>query len=155
MPYYESVYIARPDISAQQVEALTQQFTTIISENGGSVGKTEYWGLRNLAYRIKKSRKGHYVMMNLDAPNAAVAEMERHMRLSEDVIRILTIRVDELEEEPSVVMQSRGSRDHGRGRNEHRGRHDHRDRGDRDRGDRPQRTSEASSDSKTTPSGDK
>ena len=114
--FYESVYIARPDISAAQVEALTQRLTEIIETSGGRVTKNEYWGLKNLSYRIKKNRKGHYSLLNIDAPSEAVGEYERNMRLSEDVLRYLTVRVDELEENPSVMM-TRGSRDdRGRGR---------------------------------------
>ena len=111
MPLYESVFIARQDISAAQVEGLTEQFSALLQENGGEVRKKEYWGLRNLAFRIKKNRKGHYVLFNIDAPPAAVAEMERNMGISEDVIRFLTVRVDTLEEEPSIVLRSTGSRD--------------------------------------------
>ncbi len=116
MPLYECVFIARQDISATQVESLVSQFSGIIEENGGKVAGSEMWGLRNLAYRVKKNRKGHYVLLNLDSPSPAVQEMERNMRLSEDVIRYLTVRVDELEEGPSVVMQSRHSRDDRGGR---------------------------------------
>lgn len=111
MPLYESVYIARPDISATQVEALTADMTKILEENGGKVTKDEYWGLKSLAYRIKKNRKGHYSLMNIDAPAAALTEMERNMRLHEDVLRYMSIRVDEHEDEPSVMMQSKSSRD--------------------------------------------
>ena len=111
MAFYECVFIARPDISTQQVDGLTEQFSGILAENGGKVAGTEYWGLKNLAYRIKKNRKGHYVMMNLDTPPAALLEMERNMRLNEDIIRMLTIRVDALEEGPSIVMQTKNSRD--------------------------------------------
>jgi small subunit ribosomal protein S6 len=111
MPLYENVFIARQDISGAQVDALADAFTQLVADNGGEVKKREYWGLRNLAYRMRKNRKGHYVLMNLSAPPAAVAELERTMRINEDVIRYITIRVDELEEGPSVVMQSRGSRD--------------------------------------------
>ena len=111
MPLYESVYIARPDISPAQVEALTADWTKILEDNGGKVTKDEYWGLKSLAYRIKKNRKGHYSLMNIDASPAALAELERNMRLSEDVLRYLSIRVDEHEEGPSVMMQNRGSRD--------------------------------------------
>ena len=110
MPYYENVFIARQDISPQQVDLLTEEFSKLVSDNGGEVPKTEYWGVRGLTYRIKKSRKGHYVLMNLDAPPDSVQELERQMRLHEDVIRYMTIRVDELEEGPSVMMQSRGGR---------------------------------------------
>ena len=108
MAYYESVFIARQDVSAAQVDGLTDGFSKIIQDQGGKVAKKEYWGLRNLAFRIKKNRKGHYVLFNLDAPAAAIKEMERNMRISEDVIRFLTVRVEELEEGPSAVMQSRG-----------------------------------------------
>ncbi len=118
MPLYESVYIARPDISAAQVEALTDSLSKILEENGGKVTKNEYWGLKSLAYRIKKNRKGHYSLMNIEAPAAALSEMERNMRLNEDVLRYMSIRVDEHEEGPSVMMQNKGGRDgrEGRGR---------------------------------------
>ena len=111
MPLYENVFIARQDISGAQVDALADTFTQLVADNGGEVKKREYWGLRNLMYRMRKNRKGHYVLLNLSAPPAAVAELERTMRINEDVIRYMTIRVDELEDGPSVVMQSRGSRD--------------------------------------------
>jgi small subunit ribosomal protein S6 len=111
MPLYENVFIARQDVSGAQVDALADTFTQLVADNGGEVRKREYWGLRNLAYRMRKNRKGHYVLLHLSAPPAAVAELERTMRINEDVIRYLTIRVGELEEGPSVVMQSRGSRD--------------------------------------------
>jgi len=123
VPLYESVYIARPDISATQVETLTADMTKILEENGGKVTKDEYWGLKSLAYRIKKNRKGHYSLMNIDAPAAALTEMERNMRLHEDVLRYMSIRVDEHEEEPSVMMQSKSSRDdrdRGRGQDDDR-----------------------------------
>jgi small subunit ribosomal protein S6 len=125
VPYYESVFVARPDISAAQVEALTESMKEIVSGNGGAVTKAEYWGLKTLAYRIKKSRKGHYSLLNLDAPAAAVKEMERNLGLNEDVIRFMTVRVDELEEEPSVMMRNKGARDD-------RPRRDHDDRPPRD-----------------------
>jgi len=111
VPLYESVYIARPDISSTQVEALTADMTKILEENGGKVTKDEYWGLKSLAYRIKKNRKGHYSLLNIDCPPAALSEMERNMRIHEDVLRYMSIRVDEHEEEPSVMMQSKSSRD--------------------------------------------
>jgi small subunit ribosomal protein S6 len=131
VPLYESVYIARPDISATQVETLTAVMTKILEENGGKVTKDEYWGLKSLAYRIKKNRKGHYSLLNIDCPAAALTEMERNMRLHEDVLRYMSVRVDEHEEEPSVMMQSKSSRDD-------------RDR-DRDRGrDRPKTETAAS-----------
>ena len=118
MPLYESVYIARPDISATQVETLTGEFSKIIEDNGGKIAKDEYWGLKSLAYRIKKNRKGHYSLMNIDCPAAALSEMERNMRLNEDVIRYMSIRVDEHEEDPSVMMQNKSSRDERRSRDD-------------------------------------
>ena len=142
MPLYECVYIARQDVAAPQVEALTAQFSNVIEEQGGKIAKTEYWGLKTLSYRMKKNRKGHYVLMNIDAPSPAVAEMERLMRINEDVLRTLTVRVEELEEGPSAMMQARSSRDGprrdrgGRDRDRDRGDRGDRDRGDRDRGDR-------------------
>ena len=111
MPYYESVYIARPDITAAQVEALTESMSAITADGGGKVAQTEYWGLKSLAYRIKKNRKGHYTMMTLDAPALAVKEFERNLRLNEDVLRLMTIRVEELNDEPSVMMKNKNSRD--------------------------------------------
>jgi small subunit ribosomal protein S6 len=117
MPFYENVFIARQDISSAQVDALADAFTTVVTEHGGQITKREYWGLRNISYRIKKNRKGHYMMFNLDAPPAAVSELERNMRINEDVLRYLTVRVDELEAGPSAVMLNRGrgdERDRGR-----------------------------------------
>jgi small subunit ribosomal protein S6 len=111
MALYENVFIARQEISSAQVDALADQFNTILTENGGAIKKKEYWGLRSLAFRIKKNRKGHYVLLNIDAPAAAVHELERQMRINEDILRFLTIRVDELEEGPSAMMQSRGRDD--------------------------------------------
>ena len=111
MALYENIFIARQDISGAQVDALADTFTQLLTDNGGEVKKREYWGLRNLAYRMRKNRKGHYVLLNIDAPAAAIAELERTMRINEDVIRYLTIRVNALDEGPSVIMQSRGSRD--------------------------------------------
>jgi small subunit ribosomal protein S6 len=107
MPFYENVFIARQDISTAQVEALADAFATIVAEQGGKIEKREYWGLRNLAYRVKKNRKGHYMLFNLDAPPAAVNELERNMRINEDVLRYLTVHVDALEEGPSAMMQAR------------------------------------------------
>jgi len=133
MTNYETVMIARPDISAQQVEQINEEMTALLTENGGEIKKTEYWGLRNLAYRIKKNRKGHYVLYNVTAPAAALQEMERVMRLHDDVLRYMSIRVEEHEEGPSIQMQSRGGRDGGRG-----GRRDGGRPGGRD-GDRPAR----------------
>ena len=111
MSLYESTFIIRHDMSAQQVEQLAESFSEIIKNNGGDVTKTEHWGLKTLAYRIKKHRKGHYVFFNLDAPSAAVQEYERNLRLNEDVLRYLTIRVDALDPEPTPMMQARASRD--------------------------------------------
>jgi small subunit ribosomal protein S6 len=107
MAFYEHVFLTRQDVSGQRVDELVEQFKGVIETNGGKVGKTEYWGLKGLAFRINKNRKAHYTMMNLDAPHAAVSEMERQMRINEDVLRFLTVRVDELEEEPSVQMQKK------------------------------------------------
>ena len=107
MPLYEHVFLARQDVSGQRVDELVEQFKGVIDAGGGSVGKTEYWGLKSLPFRIKKNRKAHYSLMNIDAPHDAVAEMERQMGLNEDVIRFITIRMDELEEEPSVQMQKK------------------------------------------------
>ena len=132
MALYEHVFLARQDISQQQVEALVEQYKTLIGEYEGSVGKVEYWGLKTIAYRINKNRKAHYVLMNIDAPSAAIVEMERQMRINEDVMRFMTIRVEEHEEEQSAMMQKR-DRDDRRGG----GRGDRNDRGPRgDRGDR-------------------
>jgi small subunit ribosomal protein S6 len=120
MPFYENVFIARQDISAAQADTLAETFSNVIAENGGKVTKKENWGLRNIAYRIKKNRKGHYVLLNIDAPPAAVQEMERQMRISEDILRYLTTRVEELEEGPSAMMRrsrdddERGPREGGR-----------------------------------------
>ena len=111
MPLYENVFIARQDISGAQVDALADGFTQLIQEQGGEVKKREYWGLRNLAYRMNKNRKGHYILFNIDAPSAAISELERTMRINEDVMRYLTIRVDAHEEGPSAVMLNRGSRE--------------------------------------------
>lgn len=140
MPLYEHVFLARQDVSTQQVEGLQQTFRSLIEENGGKVGKTEYWGLKSLSYRVKKNRKAHYTLMNIDAPHEAVAEMERQMGLSTDVIRFLTVRVDEHEDGPSAMMRrsDRDERDGRRGPRRDRD-HDRGDRGDRDRGDRGDR----------------
>src|SRR5665213_3736676 len=107
MPLYEHVFIARQDVSTPQVEALADTFAALIAEQGGKVEKREYWGLRNLAYRMNKNRKGHYMLFNLDAPAAAVSELERNMRINEDILRYLTIRVEAHETEPSAMLQSR------------------------------------------------
>jgi small subunit ribosomal protein S6 len=110
MPFYETVYIARQDLGQAQVDALTEGFTKIIKTGSGKVHKTENWGLRTLAYRISKNRKGHYVLIETDAPPAAVQEMERNMRLNEDVLRYLTVREEALSTGPSVVID-RSNRD--------------------------------------------
>ncbi len=112
MPLYECVFIVRQDIPANQVETIAQTFADIVVNDGGKVTKTEQWGLRNLAYRINKNKKGHYVLFNLDAPPAAIAEMERNMRLHEDVLRFLTVKVEKLEDGPSVMLR-REDRDEG------------------------------------------
>ncbi|MDH3240512.1 MAG: 30S ribosomal protein S6 [Alphaproteobacteria bacterium] len=137
MPLYESVFIARQDISSSQAEGLMDSFAEIITNSGGSVSKKEYWGLRNLAYRIKKNRKGHYALLNIDAPPAAISEMERNMRLHDDILRFLTIKVEELSDEPSPILRSREERG-GRG-----------GRGRREFGDRPPRR-----DDRPAPAGD-
>ncbi|MBS0520068.1 MAG: 30S ribosomal protein S6 [Proteobacteria bacterium] len=104
MALYENVFIARQDVPATQVEALTNQFSELVTNLGGTVSKKEYWGLRSLTFRIKKNRKGHYTLLNIDAPPAAVKELERTMSINEDILRYLTVRVDTLEEGPSAVM---------------------------------------------------
>jgi small subunit ribosomal protein S6 len=139
MPFYENVFIARQDVSTQQVEALAQQFADIVAANGGSVTKTETWGLRSLTYRIKKNRKGHYVLLNVDAPPAALAELERNQRLNEDVLRYLSVRVEELEAGPSALLQSRSRDERGRGERGERG---ERERRPRERDEERGRTSE-------------
>ncbi len=110
MPLYEHVFLARQDVSNAQIEALTKEYTALIEEGGGKVTKSEYWGLKSLAYKIKKSRKAHFSLLNIDAPHDAVAEMERRMGLSTEVLRFLTLKVDEHETEPSVMMR-KGDRD--------------------------------------------
>jgi small subunit ribosomal protein S6 len=152
MPLYEHVYLARQDVSTQQVEDLTKQFTTVIEGLGGKVTKNEYWGVKSLNFRIKKNRKAHFTLLNVDAPAAALTEVERQQRINEDVLRYLTVRVDELEEGPSAMMRKverdrerdeRGGFGGGFGGGG--GRFGDRDRGDRgdrfggDRGDRPPR----------------
>jgi small subunit ribosomal protein S6 len=128
MALYENVFIARQDVPATTVETLTTQFEELVKGLGGTVSKKEYWGLRSLNFRIKKNRKGHYTLLNIDAPSAAVKEMERTMSINEDIIRYLTVRVDALEEGPSAVMQRSSEKSDRPGG----------DRGDR-WGDRPRR----------------
>jgi small subunit ribosomal protein S6 len=123
MAFYEHVFLARQDVSGQRVDELVEQFKGVIESGGGKVGKTEYWGLKSLAFRVKKNRKAHYTLMNLEAPHAAIAEMERQMGINEDILRFLTIRVDKLEEEPSVQMQKK-ERDERRRRERDRRRED-------------------------------
>ena len=133
MPFYEHVYLARQDLAPAQVESLTEAFSKIVSDHGGKVAGTEYWGLKNLAYRIEKNRKAHYVLLNIDAPAAAIQELERQANISEDVIRHQTIRVEALESGPSAMMRKSDRGD--RGDRGSRG-----DRGERgDRGDRAPR----------------
>jgi small subunit ribosomal protein S6 len=129
MALYEHIYLARQDISAQQVEALTAQFTAIAESFGGKVEKVEYWGVKSLAYRIKKNRKAHFSLLNIDAPPAALTEMERQMGINEDIIRFITIRVEALEQGQSAMMRKRDDDDRG----------DRPDRGERGRGPRPDR----------------
>ena len=126
MPLYEHVLIARQDLSNAQAEGLIEHFSTVLADNGGTVKESEYWGVRTLAYKINKNRKGHYAFLRTDAPSAAVQEMERLARLHDDVMRVLTVRVDEHAEGPSVQMQRRDDRDRG-------------DRGDRRDGERGER----------------
>jgi small subunit ribosomal protein S6 len=141
MPLYEHVFLARQDLAQAQVDALAENATKIIADNGGSVVKTETWGLRGLAYRIAKNRKAHYVMLDVDAPPAAIAELERQTGINEDVLRFLTIRVDAHEAGPSAMMRKQERSERG----------DRGDRGDRgprrddrgDRGDRPERAPRA------------
>src|SRR5579862_4894150 len=102
MPHYEHIYLARQDVTQQQVETLTETFKTLIAAHGGSVSKVEPWGLKSLTYRIRKNRKAHFTLMNITAPPAAIAEYERQLGINEDVIRFLTIRVDEHEAGPSA-----------------------------------------------------
>ncbi|MEQ1770589.1 MAG: 30S ribosomal protein S6 [Devosia sp.] len=136
MPLYEHIYLARQDVSPQQVEELTTNLTNVLTEGGGKVTKNEYWGLKSLSYRIKKNRKAHYSLLNIDAPAPAIAEMERQMRINEDILRFMTVRVDELEEGPSAMMQKR-DRDDDRG--DRPGGRPGGDRGGFDRGSRPPR----------------
>ena len=136
MAFYESVFIARQDLSTQQVEALTEQMAGVVAGHGGKVAKTEQWGLRSLAYRIKKNRKGHYTQLTIDGPAASVQELERQLGLNEDVLRSLTLRIDAIDMEPSAILQAKAGRDDRpprRGDRDDRPRHDDRPRRD----DRP------------------
>ena len=137
MSLYEHIFLARQDVSSQQVEALIEQLKAVVEQHGGKIAKVEPWGLKSLTYRIRKNRKAHFTLLNLDAPPAAIAEVERQERINEDVLRFLTIKVDELEEGPSAMMQKRDRDDRGdRGGFGDRGGGGFRDRGDRggDRG---------------------
>ena len=111
MALYEHVFLTRQDAAPTQVDALTEQYKALLAANGGKVTKTEYWGLKSLTYRIKKNRKAHYTLFNIDAPSAAVQEMERQMSISEDVIRFMTVKVEALEDGPSAQMRRREDRD--------------------------------------------
>ncbi len=111
MSYYESVFLARPDITTEQADGLADSFANTLEKLGGKVVNRENWGLRSLTYRINKNRKAHYVMLNIDAPGPAIHEMERLMRINEDVLRYLTIKVDALNEGPSVLLQNKPTRD--------------------------------------------
>ena len=122
MPLYEHVFIARQDLSNTQAEALVEHFSTVLSDNGGKVLENEYWGVKTMAYKINKNRKGHYAFLRTDAPSPAIQEMERLARLHDDVMRVMTIKVDAHEDGPSVQMQKRDERS---------------ERGDREGGDRP------------------
>ncbi|MEM1364938.1 MAG: 30S ribosomal protein S6 [Pseudomonadota bacterium] len=138
MALYEHVLMCRQDISTTQVEALVEQFKGVIEAGEGSFGKIEMWGLKTLQYRIRKNRKAHYVLIDIDAPHAAVAEMERQMRLNEDVLRFMTLKVEEHSEEPSVMMQKRDRDDRPR-RDGDRGSRGDRGGERRPREDRPRR----------------
>ena len=107
MALYEHVFIARQDISSQQVEGLTDMITAVLEENGGKITKQEYWGIKSLAYRVKKNRKGHYSLLNIDAEHGAIAEMERRISLNDDIIRHMTLRVDEHEADESIQMRNK------------------------------------------------
>ena len=120
MPLYEHVIIARQDLSNAQAEGLVEHFGTVLADNGGKVVGNEYWGVKTMSYRINKNRKGHYAFLKTDAPAPAVQEMERLMRLHDDVVRVLTIKVDEHEEGPSVQMRRAEERESRRERGERR-----------------------------------
>jgi small subunit ribosomal protein S6 len=134
MALYEHTFIARQDLSNAQAEALIEHFGQVLADNGGKVVGSEYWGLKTMSYKINKNRKGHYAYLRSDAPAAAVHEMERLMRIHEDVMRVLTVKVEAHEEGPSAVIQSKNQRDE---------RGDRGDRGDRDRGPRRPRREDA------------
>ena len=140
MALYEHVFLARQDVSAQQVEALVEQYKGVLEANGGKVGRVENWGLKSLTYRINKNRKAHYVLMDIDAPAPAVHEIERQMRINEDVLRYMTIAVEKHEDGPSAMMQKRDRDDRPRRDGDRPDRGGFGDRGPRpDRGDREDR----------------
>lgn len=143
MPLYEHVFISRQDLSSAQAESLVEHFSTILADNGGKVVESEYWGVKTMAYKINKNRKGHYALLKSDAPSAAVQEMERLMRLHDDVMRVLTIKVDAHGDGPSVQMQKRDERERGDREGGFGDRGDRGDRGFAPRGDRPERTDRA------------
>jgi small subunit ribosomal protein S6 len=163
MRCYEHTFIARQDLSPQQAQALAETYAGVVTEHGGEVTKNEYWGLRNLAYRMRKNRKGHYLHLNLKADAATIDELERQERLSDDVLRYLTVKVEQLEEGPSVLMHARTSREERSRRHDdgRRGRDDDRprdrderprDRDDRPREDRPRRDEAQSAGETAAPS---
>jgi small subunit ribosomal protein S6 len=163
MRCYEHTFIARQDLSPQQAQALAETYAGVVTEHGGEVTKNEYWGLRNLAYRMRKNRKGHYLHLNLKADAATIDELERQERLSDDVLRYLTVKVEQLEEGPSVLMHARTSREERSRRHDdgRRGRDDDRprdrderprDRDDRPREDRPRRDEAQSASETAAPS---
>jgi len=133
MPLYEHTFIARQDVSPQQVDALVEEVTGLVKELGGEVKKSEYWGLKNLSFRIRKNRKGHYAHLGLEAPAEAVAEIERRLKIHDDILRYLTIRVDEITEEPSPILAKREERRRRDGRDDRGGGGRDRDGGGRDR----------------------
>jgi small subunit ribosomal protein S6 len=143
MPLYEHVFISRQDLSNAQAEGLVEHFSTVLADNGGKVVESEYWGVKTMAYEINKNRKGHYALLKSDAPSAAVQEMERLMRLHDDVMRVLTIKVDAHGEGPSVQMQKRDDRERGDREGGFGDRGDRGDRGFAPRGDRPERSDRA------------
>ncbi len=130
MRLYESVFIARQDISAGQVDAMCEEFAGIITDGGGKIQKQEYWGLKTLQYRIKKNRKGHYILFNMEADSATMAEYGRKLGLNEDVIRVLTVSIDEVDPEPSMMMQAKSDRPTREYDNDDHGDHERGERGD-------------------------
>ena len=152
MRLYESVFIARQDVSTQLVETLTKDFSAIIENGGGKIHKHEYWGLRALAYRVKKNRKGHYVMLNIEADNDTLREYERIMGLNEDILRFMNISIEEVEEGPSVMMQAQKADRSPRGERSDRG--DRGDRGDRDTKPAPARDADSEAPAETAAKAD-